>query len=41
MDVLAPGYVGSDWVLERSPATLMHGYELYYAFGSCLLPDSS
>lgn len=34
MDVLAPGSVGSGWVLEQSPVTLMHGHELYYALAA-------
>lgn len=34
MDVLARGSVGSGWVLERSPVTLMHGHELYYALAA-------
>lgn len=34
MDVLAPGSLGSDWVLEQSPVTLMHGHELYYALAA-------
>lgn len=41
MDVSAPDSVGSDMVLEHSQVTLMHGHELYYTPGSCLLPDSS
>lgn len=34
MDVLAPGSVGSGWLLEQSPVTLMHGHELYYALAA-------
>lgn len=34
MDMLAPGSVGSGWVLEQSPVTLMHGHELYYALAA-------
>lgn len=32
--MLALGSVGSGWVLEQSPVTLMHGHELYYALAA-------